>query len=106
MNPKNQMGVQSLNDVTFSQEPNVGSMIVKIIGFVLVMIVEFDPHAVEVGDLAVSVMHSGFFMKTTIWIKIRKGANGRRWTINQKIRPYQDQGPQKGCHMYKIHGPM
>jgi len=66
MNPNNQMEVLSLDDVTLSLEPNVGSMIVKITGFASVMIVGFDSHAIEVGDLAIGVIHSRFFMKTTI----------------------------------------
>jgi hypothetical protein len=59
----------------------VGSTIVKIIGFASMMMVGFDFHATEVGDLAVGVIHYRFFMKTTIWIKIKEGADGRRWTI-------------------------
>jgi hypothetical protein len=77
------MEVLSLNDVTLSLEPNVGYVIVRIIGFASVMIIGFDFHAIEVGDLAISVIHSGFFMKIAIWIKIREGTNGRRWTIIQ-----------------------
>jgi hypothetical protein len=32
---------------------------------------------------AIGVMHFGFFMKTTIWIKIREGLDGQQWTIAQ-----------------------
>jgi hypothetical protein len=56
-------------------------MIIKITKFALAMIVGFDPHADEVRDLAISVIDSKFFMKTTIWIRIREGEDGRRWTI-------------------------
>jgi hypothetical protein len=56
-------------------------MIVRITRFALMMIVGFDCHATEVGDLGVRFIHFGFFMKATIWIKIREGATGRRWTI-------------------------
>jgi len=59
----------------------VGFMIIKITKFALAMIVGFDPHADEVRDLAISVIDSKFFMKTTIWIRIREGEDGRRWTI-------------------------
>ncbi len=62
MNPRNQMEVLSLDDVTLSLEPNVGFVIVKITIFASVMIVGFDSHAPNVGDLAVGVIHSRFFM--------------------------------------------
>lgn len=81
MNPRNQMEVLSLDDVTFFQVPNVGFVIVRINVFASVMIVGIDPHEAKVGDLAVCVIYFGFFMKLTIWIKIKEGANGRRWTI-------------------------
>jgi hypothetical protein len=69
------MGVQSFDKIAFSREPNVGSVIIKIIEFASTVIVGFDPRIVEVGDLAIGMMHAGFFIKETIWIKT-KGANG------------------------------
>lgn len=80
---KNQMGILSLNDVTFSRKSNVGSMIIKITWFACVIISGFDPHSVVVGDLAIGVMHYGFFMKAIIWIKTSEGLDGRQWTIIQ-----------------------
>jgi hypothetical protein len=88
VNFKNQMKILSLNDVGFSRKSNVGSMIIKITRFACVTISGFDPRLVVVGDLAIGVMHSGFFMKATIWIKTSEGSNGRQWTIiqTQKIK--------------------
>jgi hypothetical protein len=77
------MGILSLNDVAFSRKSNVGSMIIKITIFACVIINGFDPHSIVVGDLAIRVMHFGFFMKATIWIKTREGSDGRQWTIIQ-----------------------
>jgi hypothetical protein len=77
------MGVLSLNDVAFSREPNVGSVIIIIIGFASMIIIGFDLHAANVGDLAIRVMHFGFFMNATIWIKTREGVDVRQWTIIQ-----------------------
>jgi riboflavin transporter FmnP len=75
------MGVLSLNDVAFAMEPNVGFVIVRITRFASMIIVGFDPHATKVGDLAINIIHSWFFMKATIWIKIREGVDGKQWTI-------------------------
>jgi hypothetical protein len=39
----------SFDEITFPREPNVGFVIIKIIGFVVVIMIKFDPHVVEVG---------------------------------------------------------
>jgi hypothetical protein len=71
------MGVLSLDNVAFSREPNVGFVIVRITRFASMIIVGFDPHVIEVGDLAINIIHSGLLMKETIWIKIREGVDGK-----------------------------
>jgi hypothetical protein len=81
MNSRNKMGVLSLDDVAFAKGPNVGFVIIKITGFVFVIMIGFDPHVSKVGDLAIAVMYSGLFMKATIWIKTRERVDGRKWTI-------------------------
>jgi hypothetical protein len=65
------MGILSCDEITFPKEPNVGSVIVRITGFTSLIIIGFDLHVAEVGDLAIGIMHSRFFMKATIWIKTR-----------------------------------
>jgi hypothetical protein len=70
------MGIQSFDEIVFSKEPYVGSIIIKIIGFASTIIVGFDPHIPKVGDLAIRVIHSRFFMKIIIWIKTREGVDG------------------------------
>ncbi len=76
MNFWNQMGIQSFDEILFSKEPNVGFVIIKIIGFASTIIVGFDPHIDEVGDLAIKMMHFRFFMKVIIWIKTRERVDG------------------------------
>jgi hypothetical protein len=61
MNFLTQMGVQSFDEIVFSKEPNVGFVIIKIIGFASTIIVGFDPHIAEVRDLGIRMMHSRFF---------------------------------------------
>jgi hypothetical protein len=65
------MGILSCDEITFPKETNVGSVIVRIIGFTSLIIIGFDLHVAKVGDLTIGIMHSRFFMKATIWIKIR-----------------------------------
>jgi hypothetical protein len=61
----------------------VGLVIIKITRFSFVTIIGFDPHSATIGDLAIIIMHYGFFMKVAIWIKTRERANGKQWTIIQ-----------------------
>jgi hypothetical protein len=56
-------------------------MIIIIIGFASMIVIGFNPHVTNVGDLATRVMHSRFFMKATIWIQTREGADVKQWTI-------------------------
>jgi hypothetical protein len=71
------MGILFLDDVTFTREPNVGLVIIKITRSTSITIIGFDLHSDVVGDLAIRVMHFGFFMKVAIWIKTKERANGR-----------------------------
>ncbi len=52
-------------------------------GFASAIIIGFDPHVSEIGDLVIRVMHSRFFMKVTIWIKIKERLDGWQQTVVQ-----------------------
>jgi hypothetical protein len=67
----------------FLREPNVGTVVIRIIGFTLVIIIRFDPGIVEVGDLVVGVAQSKKFMKVALWIKTILGIDGRQWSFVQ-----------------------
>jgi hypothetical protein len=43
------MGILSCDEITFPKEPNVGFVIVKIIGFTSLIIIRLDTHVAEVG---------------------------------------------------------
>jgi hypothetical protein len=58
-------------------------MVIRIIGFTLVIIIKFDPSIVEVGDLIIGVAQSRFFMKVALWIKTILGIDGRQWSLVQ-----------------------
>jgi hypothetical protein len=49
MSFRNQMGILSCDEITFPKEPNVGFVIVKIIGFTSLIIIRLDTHVAEVG---------------------------------------------------------
>jgi hypothetical protein len=46
-------------------------------------ILGFDPFEVEVGDIAITIIHVGFFSKATIWLKTKVGSDGWQWVFIQ-----------------------
>lgn len=66
-----QLGVFPFDEISFSKEPNVGVVILRVMGFTLLVIVGFDPTIVEVGDIGVGVMHARFFIKVAILLKTK-----------------------------------
>jgi hypothetical protein len=77
MSFRNWSGVLSFDEIAFPKVPNVGTMVIRIIGFTLVIILGFDPSITKVGDLAVGVEQLGFFLKAALWIKTELRTNGR-----------------------------
>ncbi len=61
----------------------MGSIILRITRFALIIIIRFDLNVIEVGNMVVGVIHSKLFMKVTLWIKTRIGSNGNKWIIIQ-----------------------
>jgi hypothetical protein len=53
-----------------SREKMVSAIILIIAGFAAVSIIGFD-HAVEVGDLVVSMPHLGFYTQVDVWLKTK-----------------------------------
>jgi hypothetical protein len=81
MSSKNQSGILSFDEIAFPREPNVGIVVNRITGFTLVIIIGFDPNIIKVGNLAIGVVQSRFFMKVTLWIKTKSRTNGRQWSL-------------------------
>ncbi len=47
--------------LTVQNGPQRGAVILRFLGFGVVRLVGIDPDAARVGDLAIEVVHSGFF---------------------------------------------
>jgi len=50
------------------------------LGFGVVIVVGIDPNETQVGDVAVEVVHNGFYTHVQVWLKVRDGARGWRLT--------------------------
>jgi len=51
-------------------------MILRFLGFRVVRLVRIDPDKARVGDIAVEVVHSGFYIRARMWLKVIDGARG------------------------------
>jgi hypothetical protein len=63
---------------TVQNGPPRGAVILRFLGFGVVRIVGIDPNEALVGDIAVEVAHSGFYIRAQVWVKVFNGARG--WT--------------------------
>jgi len=57
-------------------EPQVGALILRILGFGIVVIVGINPDEARVGDVAVEIAHNGFCTRAQVWMRIRDGVGG------------------------------
>jgi hypothetical protein len=73
----------SFDEISFLMEPSVGTMVIQITGFTLVIIIGFYPSIVEIGNVVVGVAQSRFFMKVASWIKTKPQIDGRQWPLVQ-----------------------
>ncbi len=47
-------------------------------------LVGIDPDEARVGDIAVEIVHSGFYTRAQIWLKVRNGARG--WASTSELQ--------------------
>jgi hypothetical protein len=76
MNKRIQYGVFAFDEVEFIVKPCRGTIILRITRFASIMIVRFDLATAKINDIAIGVIHVGFFMKATLWLKIYSNLNG------------------------------
>lgn len=60
----------------FPTEPSTRTIILRVTGFASVIVVGFDLATIKTNDITIGVIHVGFFMKITLWLKTRSDLNG------------------------------
>ncbi len=73
--------MSGFDETGFSWEPQAGFLLLRIIGFASIRTVGFDPSMVIVGDVAIIMIHAGFFSKAAVWLKTQTGSDGRQWVL-------------------------
>jgi hypothetical protein len=68
--------VSRFDFLTVQDGPQRGAIILRFLGFGVVRLVGIDPDKARVGDIAVEVIHSGFYTRARVWLKVIDGARG------------------------------
>jgi hypothetical protein len=68
--------VSGFDETGFSWEPQASFLLLRIIGFASIRTVGFDPSMVIVRDVAIIMIHAGFFSKAVVWLKTHTGSDG------------------------------
>ncbi len=69
--------VRRFDFCTDQNGPQRGAVILRLLGFGVVRLVGIKPDQARVGDIAVEVVHSGFYTRARVWLKVADGA--RAW---------------------------
>jgi hypothetical protein len=84
---REQQIVNRFDFLTGQNGPQKGTVIPRFLGFGVVTLVGIDPDEARVGDIAVEVVHSGFYTRIEVWLKVRNGARG--WASTSELQtPY------------------
>jgi hypothetical protein len=59
----------------------IGPLILRLLGFSVVILVDINPNEVQIEDVAVEIVHNGFYISVQVWVKIRNGARGWESTL-------------------------
>jgi len=72
--------VRRFNFWNIQNGPQRGAVILRFLGFGVVRLIGVNPDQARVGDIAVEVVHSGFYTSAQVWLRIADGARGWAWT--------------------------
>jgi hypothetical protein len=56
--------------------PQIRAIILRFLGFGVVIVIGIDPDEARVGDVAVEIAHNGFYTRAQVWLKLKDGARG------------------------------
>jgi hypothetical protein len=53
-----------------------GAVVLRSLGFGVITIVGIDPDQARIGDIAIEIVHSGFYTRAEVWVKVSNGTRG------------------------------
>ncbi len=75
--------VRCFNNLSNQPFPQVGSMVLRLVGFGVVIVVGFNPAKAQVGDIAIKITHNGCVSRVRVWVKSQDGTSG--WYTSAKL---------------------
>jgi hypothetical protein len=85
---REQQLVSRFDFYTVQNGPQRGAIILHFLGFGVVSIVGIDLDQARVGDIAVEVVHSGFYTRAKVWVKVVNGTRGWASTSHLQTQFY------------------
>jgi len=73
---------------TVQNGPQRGAVILCFLGFGVVRLVGIDPDEARVGNIVVEVVHSGFYIRARVWLKVIDGVRGWASTLDLQANFY------------------
>jgi len=64
--------------------PQRGAVILRFLGCGVVRLIGTNPDEARVGDIAVEIAHSGFYIHAQVWVKVIDGARG--WVLTSDLQ--------------------
>jgi len=61
---------------TIQNGPQRGAVILRFLGVGVVRLVGINPDQARVGDIAVEISHSGFYISARVWLRVTDGTRG------------------------------
>jgi len=85
---REQQLVSRFDFCTVQNGPQRGAVILRFLGFGVVSITGIDPDQARVGDIAVEVVHSGFYTRAKVWVRVVNGTRGWASTSHLQTQFY------------------
>jgi hypothetical protein len=64
---RNQQIIRSFNNLYNHQFLQVGSVVLRLVGFGVVIVVGFNLEEAKIGDIIIKITHDGFLSKMRMW---------------------------------------
>jgi hypothetical protein len=67
---------KSFNNLSSQPFPQVGSVVLRLVGFGVVTMVGFNPAEAQAGDIAIKITNNKCVSRVKMWVKAHDGASG------------------------------
>jgi hypothetical protein len=68
---------RSFNNPSNQPFPQIGCVVLRLVGFGVVTMIGFNLAEAQVGDIAIKITHNGCVSRVKVWVKAHDGASDR-----------------------------